>query len=132
MSFYGTTAKRNGSHQADWVPGETIQSSAYDVPIPGYATRNTINIRLWRSAPARKFDLKSFNEGDYSKSVEESMRAENITSVLYPNDSTSAGKELRLKQQVTVILKLKVKVLLCVCYFARYYPSVQKEESTLE
>lgn len=48
----------------------------------------------------KQFDLKSFNEGNYNKSVEEQQKAENITSVLYPNDNTMAGKELRLKQQV--------------------------------
>ena len=60
---------------------------------------NTNNVRLWRSVPKKKFDLASFNEGNYQKSVEESISAENITSVLYPNDSTWEGKQLRLKQQ---------------------------------
>ncbi len=77
-----------------------VQAVAHDVPIPGFDTNNTINIRLWRSVPKKKFDLTSFNEGNYLKSVEESINAENITSVLYPNDNTMAGKELRLKQQV--------------------------------
>lgn len=58
----------------------------------------------------KKFDLASFNEGNYQKSVEESIKAENITSVLYPNDNTMAGKELRLKQQVFCDE-------CCVCFF---------------
>ncbi|KAG0224960.1 Non-essential glycogen phosphorylase [Actinomortierella wolfii] len=82
-----------------WVPGHSVQAIAYDVPIPGYDTENCNNIRLWRSKPTRVFDLTSFNEGNYEKSVEDATQAEKITSVLYPNDNTMAGKELRLKQQ---------------------------------
>ncbi|CAG8465711.1 6113_t:CDS:10 [Scutellospora calospora] len=65
----------------------------------GYGTRNCINIRLWSSKPKRRFDLKRFNEGEYEQAVQEQMQAENITSVLYPNDNHMVGKELRLKQQ---------------------------------
>ena len=82
-----------------WIPGQNVQAIAYDVPIPGYDTENCNNIRLWRSKPTRVFDLTSFNEGNYEKSVEDATNAEKITSVLYPNDNTMAGKELRLKQQ---------------------------------
>lgn len=60
-------------------------------------TFNTLALRLWRSLPANEFDFNLFNEGDYFKSLESRERAEYITSVLYPNDSTYAGKELRLK-----------------------------------
>lgn len=93
VRFYGQL--RDGK----WLGGEKVEAVAYDVPIPGYDTKNTINIRLWSSKPKKKFDLQSFNEGNYQKSVDEQQRAENITSVLYPNDNTMAGKELRLKQQ---------------------------------
>jgi starch phosphorylase len=72
---------------------------AYDTPIPGYNTFNTNNLRLWRSRPFNEFDFSKFNTGDYFKAIEERQRAEYITSCLYPNDSTEAGKELRLKQQ---------------------------------
>jgi starch phosphorylase len=84
---------------------------AYDTPIVGYNTYNTIALRLWKSHPANEFDFGSFNTGDYfkvirgeaiillfKKALEERQSAEYITSVLYPNDSTDAGKELRLKQ----------------------------------
>lgn len=97
VRFYGSV-HRHGDRVA-WNGGEVVEAVAYDVPIPGFGTTNTINIRLWGSKPLRRFDLQSFNEGNYQKSVEEQQRAENITSVLYPNDNTSAGKELRLKQQ---------------------------------
>ena len=95
VRFYGE-CRGDG---AGWQGGEKVEAVAYDVPIPGFQTANTINIRLWSSKPKKKFDLQSFNEGNYQKSVDEQQRAENITSVLYPNDNTMAGKELRLKQQ---------------------------------
>lgn len=76
-----------------------MQAVAYDNPIPGFDTYNTINLRLWKAAPSREFDLVSFNQGDYVAAVSDRQRAETITSVLYPSDSNEMGKELRLKQQ---------------------------------
>lgn len=98
VRFYGTASKDSDS-KARWNNYEIVEAVAYDVPIPGFKTTTTINIRLWGSKPQKRFDLQSFNEGNYQKSVEEQQRAEHITSVLYPNDNTMAGKELRLKQQ---------------------------------
>jgi glycogen phosphorylase len=72
---------------------------AYDTPIPGFNTYNTNNLRLWRSRPNNTFDFSKFNSSDYHGAIAERQDAEYITSVLYPNDSTEAGKELRLKQQ---------------------------------
>ncbi|RKO89280.1 carbohydrate phosphorylase-domain-containing protein [Blyttiomyces helicus] len=89
----------NGTEKFTWVPGENVVAVAYDYPIPGFGTKNCINIRLWSSKPKREFDLASFNDGNYDKSVEEQKAAENITSVLYPNDNHMVGKVLRLKQQ---------------------------------
>jgi starch phosphorylase len=86
-----------------WEGGQVIIARAYDNPIPGYNTFNTINLRLWRSLPNNEFDFGSFNQGDYFRALEEKQRAEYITSVLYPNDSTYAGKELRLKQQYLLV-----------------------------
>jgi starch phosphorylase len=88
-----------GKERFTWESNEGVVAVAYDYPIPGYKTNNTINIRLWSSKPKREFDLASFNEGNYDKSVEEQKAAENITSVLYPNDNHYSGKTLRLKQQ---------------------------------
>ncbi|CAG8470599.1 9803_t:CDS:10, partial [Racocetra persica] len=82
-----------------WEGSDIIKAVAYDVPIPGYGTKNCINIRLWSSKPKRQFDLHRFNEGQYEQAVQEQMQAENITAVLYPNDNHMVGKELRLKQQ---------------------------------
>ncbi|CAL1697658.1 unnamed protein product [Somion occarium] len=81
------------------VKYEEVVAVAYDVMIPGYDTKNTNNLRLWESKPKRGFDLNSFNAGDYERAVEASNSAAAITSVLYPNDHTTFGKELRLKQQ---------------------------------
>ena len=67
--------------------------------MPGYNTYNTNNLRLWRSRPCNEFDFGSFNSGYYFGAIHERQSAEYITSVLYPNDSTLEGKELRLKQQ---------------------------------
>ena len=101
IAFYGhvETYNDHGIERKKWIPGEIVKSVAYDTPIPGYDTFNTINLRLWRSRPSTEFDFQSFNRGDYFKAIEARQRAEYITSVLYPNDSTDSGKELRLKQQ---------------------------------
>ncbi len=72
---------------------------AYDNPIPGYDTPTTSNLRLWDALPLEEFDLGAFNAGEYDKAMEARERAESISAVLYPNDSTPEGKELRLKQQ---------------------------------
>lgn len=73
---------------------------AYDVPIPGYDTSATNNLRLWSSkAASGEFDFQKFNSGEYESSVADQQRAETISAVLYPNDNLERGKELRLKQQ---------------------------------
>jgi starch phosphorylase len=82
-----------------WEGGVTLLAKAYDTPIPGFSTFNTINLRLWSSVPNAAFDLAKFDKGDYSAALREKQECENLTSVLYPNDSTYEGKELRLKQQ---------------------------------
>lgn len=101
IHFGGRVEKKyeNGQEFCTWVPDETVKAVAYDSPIPGFDTFNTINLRLWKARPTNEFDFQSFNQGDYFKAIEARQRAEYITSVLYPNDSTTSGKELRLKQQ---------------------------------
>lgn len=102
VQFYGRVSQytdMNGNTKFRWEGGETVFAVAYDTPIPGYDTYNTINVRLWSSKPSREFDLSSFNRGDYYKAIEDRQKSEHITSVLYPNDNTYMGKELRLKQQ---------------------------------
>jgi starch phosphorylase len=101
VHFGGRTVKywEGSVERVRWEPAETVVAVAYDTPIPGYDTFNTINLRLWRSRPTNEFDFQAFNSGDYFKAIETRQKAEFITSVLYPNDSTESGKELRLKQQ---------------------------------
>lgn len=101
VCFGGRVEKRNenGVEKNVWIPNEVVKAVAYDNPIPGYDTFNTINLRLWKSIPTNEFDFQSFNQGDYFRAIETRQKAEYITSVLYPNDSTPSGKELRLRQQ---------------------------------
>ncbi|KAL4262671.1 Alpha-1,4 glucan phosphorylase [Pleurotus pulmonarius] len=100
VRFYGQSERLPEGHgRAIWTGGQEVLAVAYDVMIPGCHTRNTNNLRLWESKPKRGFDLNSFNAGNYEGAVESSNSAAAITSVLYPNDHTTFGKELRLKQQ---------------------------------
>ena len=71
----------------------------YDSFIVGHETDTVNTLRLWAARATRDFDLQLFNEGDYLRAVEEKVEVENISKVLYPNDHTEEGKELRLKQQ---------------------------------
>mmetsp|Transcript_11033 Transcript_11033/g.30873 ORF Transcript_11033/g.30873 Transcript_11033/m.30873 type:complete len:798 (+) Transcript_11033:216-2609(+) len=89
-------AVKNG----EWVAGDEIQATAYDLPIPGYDTTNTISLRLWNvEAESGRFDLKSFNDGDHLSAHKSQIKAEDLCSVLYPGDDSAEGKELRLRQQ---------------------------------
>ncbi|KAJ7655854.1 glycogen phosphorylase [Mycena polygramma] len=100
VRFYGQADRLNdGTPRAVWTGGQEVLAVAYDVMIPGCYTKTTNNLRLWESKPKRGFDLNSFNAGNYEGAVEASNSAAAITSVLYPNDHTTFGKELRLKQQ---------------------------------
>ncbi len=78
---------------------QTIVAVPYDMPIIGYNTNNIGTLRLWQAEAEKPFDFNLFNEQQYDKSVSAANRAEDISRVLYPNDSTDAGKILRLKQQ---------------------------------
>ena len=82
-----------------WEDGDDVLAMAYDTPVPGYGTSTVNKIRLWSAKSTRDFDLGLFNSGNYVKAVESKNESENISKVLYPNDTTSMGKELRLKQQ---------------------------------
>ncbi|KAF9039949.1 glycogen phosphorylase [Panaeolus papilionaceus] len=100
VRFYGQAERLpDNSGRSQWTGGQEVLAVAYDVMIPGYGTKTTNNLRLWESKPKRGFDLNSFNAGNYEGAVAASNSADAITSVLYPNDHTTFGKELRLKQQ---------------------------------
>ena len=78
---------------------QTIVAVPYDMPIIGYGTDNIGTLRLWQAEPVQAFDFNLFNAQQYDAAVAERNRAEDISRVLYPNDSTDEGKILRLKQQ---------------------------------
>ncbi len=82
-----------------WVPGDRVVAVAYDTPVPGYGNSTVNTMRLWSARTLDDFSLEFFNEGDYMRAVEEKIRDENISKVLYPADEREAGRELRLKQE---------------------------------
>ena len=82
-----------------WRPARVITGVPYDVPVPGYKV-NTVNyLRLWSAESHSSFDFADFNTGDYYGAVEDKIKAETISKVLYPNDQQFQGKKLRLEQQ---------------------------------
>jgi len=89
----------HGKKQHHWVDTTEVMAMAYDTPIPGYATNTVNNMRLWSAKASRDFDLDFFNQGNYVRAVQEKNQSENLSKVLYPNDTTEMGQELRLKQQ---------------------------------
>lgn len=102
IKFYGRVLKdRNsdGKEIISIVDTHNVIAVAYDTPVNGYNTPHTINLRLWKAIPSSTFNLSSFNEGDYISALNNRENAISISSILYPNDSTYNGKELRLKQQ---------------------------------
>jgi len=102
VKFFGEVVEYrddDGCIRHHWVDTEEVMAMAYDTPIPGYDVDTVNNMRLWSAKATRDFDLKYFNEGNYTKAVEDKTHSENLSKVLYPNDVTEMGKELRLKQQ---------------------------------
>ncbi len=105
VGFYGkTSAVANDPHRRQWEPDETVLGEPSHMLVPGYGT-DTVNIvRLWRARATREsFDLTRFGRGEYAEAVAEVVRSENISKVLYPDDSTELGRELRLKQQYFLV-----------------------------
>jgi starch phosphorylase len=92
-------ADNNGKQRVRWIPGEKVLGEPYITLVPGYRTNNVNILRLWRARASEEFDFQLFDIGDYARAVEQQTRSENISKVLYPNDNTPQGKELRLKQQ---------------------------------
>jgi glycogen phosphorylase len=107
VGFYGHTEPVDddqGGLRARWVPGETVRGEPSHMLVPGYGTETVNIIRLWQARAGREaFDLALFNAGHYAEAVEARMRSEHLTKVLYPSDSTPAGRELRLKQQYFLV-----------------------------
>ena len=88
-----------GNYRPNWVGTKSVLGVPYDIPIAGYGTKTVNLLRLWRSRSNEEFDLAAFNSGGYVDSVREKSVSETISKVLYPNDKTENGKELRLVQQ---------------------------------
>ncbi|MDD5262390.1 MAG: glycogen/starch/alpha-glucan phosphorylase [Methylacidiphilales bacterium] len=88
-----------GNYTARWVDFQTIVGVPYDIPICGYGGKTVNFLRLWESHAQEEFDFKAFNAGGYSEALQRKNLGETITKVLYPNDQTENGKELRLLQQ---------------------------------
>ncbi|WP_437559039.1 glycogen/starch/alpha-glucan phosphorylase [Acidithiobacillus sulfuriphilus] len=88
-----------GRQRFRWVDCNDVLAVPYDIPIPGYRNEVVNTLRLWRAAATDVFDLGEFNAGAYPEAVAAKNAAEHISMVLYPNDSSENGKELRLRQQ---------------------------------
>jgi starch phosphorylase len=89
----------SGRRHFDWIDGDVVIAQAYDTPIPGYQNDTVNNLRLWSAKAHEAFDLNQFNQGEYTEAVVGKTNSENISKVLYPNDSSTMNKLLRLKQQ---------------------------------
>ncbi|HNU11054.1 MAG TPA: glycogen/starch/alpha-glucan phosphorylase [Rubrivivax sp.] len=90
------TAAGAASH---WHSTGEVHAKAYDMVVPGHGTERVATLRLWRAVAPAQIDLAAFNSGDYARAAEFKNEYENISWVLYPNDSTPAGRELRLRQE---------------------------------
>ncbi|BBL73929.1 glycogen/starch/alpha-glucan phosphorylase [Methylomagnum ishizawai] len=99
VRFGGHTDNYGENGRTRWVNTQDVLAVPYDIPIPGYQNGTVNTLRLWKAAATDEFGLNEFNAGDYTASVRSKNQAENITMVLYPNDASENGKELRLRQQ---------------------------------
>jgi len=102
VQFGGTIASKRGPAGRDVFyteHAEIVTATPYDMPIVGYGTNTVNTLRLWQATSPNGFDLQLFNDMQYHRAVERQNDAENISRVLYPNDSGPSGKALRLKQQ---------------------------------
>jgi starch phosphorylase len=102
IGFDGHTETYDDEHgrgRVRWIPGRVVRGIAYDTPILGYRVNTANLLRLWKAEATEDFEFEAFDRGDYIGAVDQKVLAENITKVLYPNDSTLQGKQLRLEQQ---------------------------------
>ncbi len=95
---FGGSVTRDGDRTV-WRPGETIIATAYDTPVIGWKGKWANTLRLWAAKPTKLFDLESFNRGDYLAANAPESLARTISRILYPDDTTESGRELRLKQE---------------------------------
>jgi starch phosphorylase len=89
----------NGRARFAWLDTDDVLAVAHDIPVPGYRNGVVNTLRLWKAVPVNEFDLEAFNAGRHEQSVMQRGYAENISRILYPNDHTPQGQELRLRQE---------------------------------
>ncbi len=94
-----TCTDAKGRQHVRWIPRNKIMGTPYDTPILGYAVKTANMLRLWKADACESLNLQAFNMGDYYRAVEEKVSSENISRILYPNDQTAVGRELRLQQE---------------------------------
>ncbi|MGM0558257.1 MAG: glycogen/starch/alpha-glucan phosphorylase [Myxococcota bacterium] len=102
VNFYGhveETVDAHGDLQVHWTDTRKVLGVPYDTPIAGYGNDTVNTLRLWAARASKELDFAVFNDGDYRRAVEEKAISESISKVLYPNDESREGRELRLKQQ---------------------------------
>lgn len=102
IHFKGKVVSRKNAQGVtvfDWIETENVLACAYDTPVPGYGNNTVNTLRLWSAQSSDEFGLHYFNSGDYLEATKDIALAESISKVLYPNDNSMNGKELRLKQQ---------------------------------
>lgn len=99
---FGGRVQQEGS-KTRWLETEEIIACAYDQVIPGFDTDATNTLRLWSAQASNEINLGKFNQGDYFAAVEDKNLSENVSRVLYPDDSTSSGRELRLRQEYFLV-----------------------------
>lgn len=102
VQFGGHTEKYLDDHDQErvrWIGDQKVLGQPYHTLIPGYKTHTINLLRLWQARATKGFDFQLFDVGDYARAVEQKTYSENISKVLYPNDNTPQGRELRLKQQ---------------------------------
>src|SRR5450830_1118986 len=95
---FGGHVLRHGDRY-EWVDTQDVRAMAYDTIIPGFGTQATNTLRLWSAKATEEIDLGAFNRGNYFEAVERKNHSENVSRVLYPDDSTPSGRELRLHQE---------------------------------
>ncbi|WP_345829309.1 glycogen phosphorylase [Erwinia sp. HDF1-3R] len=99
---FGGRIQQEGS-RSRWLETEEVLAMAYDQIIPGYDTDTTNTLRLWSAQASNEINLGKFNQGDYFAAVEDKNHSENVSRVLYPDDSTYSGRELRLRQEYFLV-----------------------------
>lgn len=102
IQFYGRVEEFRdsvGERAYRWVDSERVLAMAYDTPVVGFGGETINTLRLWSARATRDFNFGHFNDGAYMKAVEQKILSENLSRVLYPNDATETGKELRFKQE---------------------------------